>query len=528
MKKNIFKISILFFSLSVLFTSCFKDLDRLPFYEQTSVVIYEKPENYIHVLAKLYAGLAVSGQVGPAGNADLAGIDEGFSQYLRQFWQLQELPTDEAVIAWNDGTIQELNKMNWSSRNEFITVLYNRIMYQITLCNEFIKQSKESRLRDRGFGQADIDRILKYREEARFLKALSMFHGLDLYGNIPNTSDEEKFPGSEFPTQFTKVDLFNYIESELLAIEGTILTRSQSEYGRANQACVQTLLAKLYLNAEAMIGVNKYAEAVTYCEKVINSGSYSLSDSYRNLFLADNHTSNEFIFPITFDGIKTKTFGGTTYLVHAPVGGPAWNAADSFGISSGGWFGLRTTGAFYDQFPDSTDRRYMFFKNGHTKEIPALGTFTNGYGIAKWKNIKSNGEKGSDPVTFADTDFPLFRLADVYLMYAEASLRSGAGSPAQALNYVNQIRERAYGNSNNNITELTLDIILNERARELYWEAHRRTDLIRFGKFTGGSYLWPWKGGAAEGTSVSDNFKVYPIPFNDLVANPNLKQNSGY
>jgi hypothetical protein len=355
-----------------------------------------------------------------------------------------------------------------------------------------------------------------------------MFHGLDLYGNIPNTSDEEKFPGSEFPTQFTKPDLFNFIEGELLAIESTILTRTESEYGRANQACVQTLLAKLYLNAEAMVSENRYADALTFSEKVISSGSYSLSNSYRNLFLADNHTSNEIIFPINFDGIKTKTFGGTTYLVHAPVGGPTWNAADSFGISAGGWFGLRTTGAFYDQFPDSIDSRYMFFKNGHTKEISSLGTFTNGYGIAKWKNIKSTGEKGSDPVNFADTDFPMFRLADVYLMYAEASLRSGAGSPALALNYVNALRERAYGNSNNNLAELTLDNILNERARELYWEAQRRTDLIRFGKFTGGAYLWPWKGGADLGTSVSDNFKIYPIPFNDLVANPNLKQNSGY
>lgn len=528
MKNIVFKSLFVLLSISIVFTACFKDLDRLPFYEETSVVIYENPDNYIHVLAKLYAGLAVSGQAGPAGNPDLAGIDEGFSQYLRQFWQLQELPTDEAVIAWNDGTIQELNKMTWSSRNEFITVLYNRIMYQITLCNEFIKQSKESRLRDRGFDQSTIDRIQRYRDEARFLRALSMFHGLDLYGNIPNTSDEEKFPGSEFPKQFTKPELFAFIEAELLAIENTILTRGQSEYGRANQACVQTLLAKLYLNAEAMVGNNRYADALTYCEKVINSGSYSISPSYRNLFLADNHTSNEIIFPITFDGIRTKTFGGTTYLVHAPVGGATWFAADSFGISSGGWFGLRTTGAFYDQFPDSTDRRYMFFKNGHTKEINALGTFTNGYGITKWRNIKSDGSKGSDPVTFADTDFPLFRLADVYLMYAEAQLRSGTGSSANAINYINQLRERAYGNSSQNVSELSLDLILNERARELYWEAHRRTDLIRFGKFTGGNYVWPWKGGTSEGTSVSDYFKQYPIPFNDLIANPNLKQNTGY
>ncbi len=154
--KNIKSTYIITLAVVVLIslTSCLKDLNRKPFYEETSATIYEDPNNYIHVLAKLYAGLAVSGQSGPAGNPDLAGIDEGFSQYLRQYWQLQELPTDEAVIAWNDGTIQELNKMTWSSQNEFVTVLYNRIMYQITLCNEFIRQTSEDNLDKRNFSES--------------------------------------------------------------------------------------------------------------------------------------------------------------------------------------------------------------------------------------------------------------------------------------------------------------------------------------------------------------------------------------
>jgi hypothetical protein len=122
-------------------------------------------------------------------------------------------------------------------------------------------------------------------------------------------------------------------------------------------------------------------------------------------------------------------------------------------------------------------------------------------------------------------------LADVYLMYAEAVLRGGSGGDAAtALNYVNMIRERAYGDEGGNITaaDLSLDFILDERAREFYWEAQRRTDLIRFGKFTGDDYLWEWKGAVKNGRSIDQKFNIYPIPAADVIANPNLTQNSGY
>jgi hypothetical protein len=125
----------------------------------------------------------------------------------------------------------------------------------------------------------------------------------------------------------------------------------------------------------------------------------------------------------------------------------------------------------------------------------------------------------------------MFRLADVYLMYAEAVLRGGAGGDlSTALNYVNQIRERAYGDNSGDInqSQLTLDFILDERGRELYWECTRRTDLIRFGKFTGGEYIWPWKGGVKEGTATDNKYDIYPIPSSDITANPNLVQNPGY
>jgi len=221
-----------------------------------------------------------------------------------------------------------------------------------------------------------------------------------------------------------------------------------------------------------------------------------------------------------------------TYLVHAPVGG-SMNPAN-FGIN-GGWSGLRSTKNMWNLFQGSYpsgDSRAMFYTSGQNLDIYDISTFTDGYPITQFKNVKSTGGAGSDPAgNFPDTDFPLFRLADVYLMYAEAVLRGGTGgSSATALNYVNALKQRAYGNTNGNITsgQLTLDYILDERGRELSWEATRRTDLIRYNKFTGSNYVWPWKGNTANGTAVGDYRKLYPLPATDIAANPNLVQNTGY
>jgi hypothetical protein len=124
----------------------------------------------------------------------------------------------------------------------------------------------------------------------------------------------------------------------------------------------------------------------------------------------------------------------------------------------------------------------------------------------------------------------MFRLADAYLMYAEAHLRGGGGDVAQALAYVNAIRQRAFGDASGNITEaqLNLQFILDERVRELLWEAHRRTDLVRFGLFTGGGYLWQWKGGILAGRATDTFRDLYPLPASELTTNPNLTQNPGY
>jgi len=178
----------------------------------------------------------------------------------------------------------------------------------------------------------------------------------------------------------------------------------------------------------------------------------------------------------------------------------------------------------------STDGRALFYTDGQELKVTDITKFKEGYAVVKFKNISSTGAAGQD-LTHSDTDFPMMRSSEAYLTYAEAVLRGGSGgSNAQALTYVNAIRTRAYGDTGGNIkdTELTLNFLLDELSREFYWEGHRRTDLIRFGKFTGSAYIWPWKGGVADGRSTDAKFNVYPIPSSDVVANPNLKQNTGY
>jgi starch-binding outer membrane protein, SusD/RagB family len=504
------------------FGSCTKDLDQTPDYAANTEAVYRDPAQIQQVLARLYATLSVSGQQGPSGKPDITGIDEGFSNYLRQYWKAQELTSDEAIIAWNDGNLPDYNKVSWNANNEFVRAMYDRIFYQIALCNEFLRQTTDAKLNERGISADAQGTIRTYRAEARFLRALSYFHAIDMFGNVP-FADETSTVGNTPPQQKSRAEVFNFAVSELQAIEGDLLA-PRAEYGRADKGAAWTLLTKLFLNSEVYTGTARNTEAITYANKVLAAG-YTLAPSYGLLFLADNDKTaarNEVIFPVTFDGLRTKTFGGMTFIMHAAVGG-SMSAAD-YGLN-GGWFGTRTKKNLVDLF-ETGDRRNSFYTTGQNKEINDIFTFTDGYTVTKFKNVTSTGVKGSDTSgDFPDTDFPMFRLPDVQLMYAEAVLRGGTGgSTAQALTYVNAIRARS---SATPLTTLTLNNVLDERARELYWEGHRRTDLIRFNKYTSG-YNWPFKGGVRDGRDVDAKFKLFPIPTTDLVLNPNLKQNTGY
>jgi len=510
------------------FYSCKKVLDKTPVYDLTSANVYNDTANYKKVLARLYSGLALTGQRGPDGRPDISGTNEGASSYLRQYWLLQELTTDEAVISWNDPGLPELHAMNWTSSNEFVTAMYYRIFYQISVCNEFIRETSEERMVARNISENSRQLFRQYRTEARFLRALSYWHALDLYRNVPLVTEDDPV-GTFFPEQASGDQIFAYLITELEEIASLLPKHQMNEYGRASRECAWFLLARLYLNAESYIGISHNAEVEKYCQLILDE-DYRLDSNYQNLFLADNHLSPEIIFPVCFDGNSTRTWGGTTFLVHAAVGGTM--DPGSFGIN-GGWAGLRTTRALvelFEGFGSDQDGRRNLYSDGQDIDIKNIGNFTDGYAVTKFRNVTSSNLPGSDPSgNFVDIDFPLFRLGEVYLMYAEAVIRNN-GDKVFAANLINQLRSRAYGGAGGNISAatLTLDFLLAERGRELHWESCRRTDLIRFKKFTGANYLWPWKGGVITGREVEEFRTLFPLPASDLIANPNLVQNTGY
>jgi hypothetical protein len=493
----------------------------------TSANIFSDPASYKAFIAKLYGGLVVTGQNGPDGNADIAGIDEGFSQYIRGYWQLQELPTDEAIIAWGDIGLPELNTQTWSASNPFVNAMYSRIYYQVALANQFLRETTDSKIDSRGASAALKEQIHGYRAEARFLRALSYWHAVDLYGNVPLTDENTNV--ASLPQQKTRAEVFAFVESELKAVRPLLPPKSTGDYyGRASQAAVDMVLAHLYLNAKVYTGTERYADARAAAESVIAAG-FTLDPDYRHLFEADNNTSPELIFTVPQDGVHTRTWGGMTFIIHASVGGNIDPAA--YGIN-GGWWGLRLRSPIPDLFaaePAGTDKRSsIIFTSGQSKVASSVGDFSKGYAFPKFSNKTSAGVTGSN-LDFPDTDYPMFRLADAYLIYAEAVARGAGGSVATAVGYVNALRERAYGSTAGDITaaDLTPQFILNERGRELTWEGFRRQDLIRFGEFSSAG-VWEWKGGVPAGETTPSYHDLYPIPSNELSANPTIKQNPGY
>lgn len=513
--------------LSLLAASCIGDLDTKPIDKNviTSKDVYDDPEAYQQTLAKIYSIFALSGQIGPDGNPDLATNDEGTSNYLRQLWNLQELTTDEAICAWNNVGLPDLHNQSWSAANDYVTITYERIFYLIAVANEYLRETTDAKLDSRGITGKLRTEIEYYRAETRFLRALAYYQAMDLYGNVPFVEANQGV-GSFNPDQIERKALFNWLETELTGIAPLMKAPRTNEYARADQAAAWALLARMYLNAEIYTGTPRYTDALTYCKLIIPY--YSLDNNYAHLFMADNHTAQGIIFPIAFDGNHTQTYGGTTFLILAALGGDSI-VTQNYGVS-GGWAGNRTTQEFADLFEPGDLRAHFFTKGQTSTEIDLVSDFKQGVIVTKFSNIQSNGQPGSN-LSFVDTDFPMFRLADIYLTYAEAVLRGGSGGDlATALGYINDLRQRAYGNTAGQISlsTLNLDFILDERARELYWEGYRRTDLIRYKRFSQTAYTWPWKGGVKEGRSINSHYDLFPLPSSDLGANPNLVQNPGY
>lgn len=525
MKKTIITIVL---SAAFLCVSCVKDLDQKPVTaSQTDAQeVYGSADGYRSVLAKIYASFVICGQEKGGGNGDMSS-NNGYDFY-RGYFNLQEAPTEEMAGTWLSGDkIEDLTYMSWDASDPWVADTYYRAYYTITLANEFLSHTKDTG----AFPDADKAAIKAYAAEARFLRALSYYYILDLFGKGPFV-DETMGIGAYVPDCYTNAQLFDFIRGELLDITEDGLLETP-EYGRASKYAAWALLAKLCLNAEVYGAGDHYSECISSCEKIVKAG-YTLEADYAKLFSADNHKrTNEIIFAFVVDSENTVSWGATTYIVCGQCGNSnAQNPAD-YGLT-GGWGMFRVRGELPSLF-GAGDSRAMFWTNGGAQPQFFTGNIDNqdqGYFGEKFSNIKDDGTHGDTSADGADIDYPVFRLADVYLMIAESILRGGsygdyAGTDA-ALECVNKVRERAYGSTagNINLAQLNLQFILDERGRELYWESVRRTDLVRFGRFTGGDYIWQWKGGVLDGRATDSKYNVYPIPVAELSANPNIKNDN--
>ncbi|MEO5944362.1 MAG: RagB/SusD family nutrient uptake outer membrane protein [Ferruginibacter sp.] len=530
--KKIKSIFILSISAMVILTSCTKKLDLTPTNDITADQVFATPLGYKQALAKVYGVMLTTGSQG-SGSGDLPSqiiSDAGNSDFYRNLWYLQCLSTDEAGWTYHGNTDPiGIHQMNWTSVNFSVKCSYYRSFYAVTLANNFIQQSADAKVAGRNISGTDADNIKNYKNEARFLRAYHYWVLMDLFGNPPLVTDSSEIGSTFFPKQVGRVALFNYIEKELLDLANVLPAPKSNEYGRVDRAAAWSLLARLYLNAEVYTGTKRYTDAITYCNKVLAAG-YTLHSDYKQLMLADNNlNTDEFIWTAPYDGIATQTYGGTTFLIHGPAAVPG-----NISGCSGTWGCIRITEQFVDLF-DPADIRGQFYTNGQNKIMTVLlDDATQGYSSTKFRNVTRAGviapniDNGN---TFSSIDLPIFRLAETYLIYAESVVRGGQGGDnATALGYLKQLAVRARPTDANAAVsaELTLPYILDERGRELMWEGFRRTDLIRYNEFTTSAYLWAWKGGVASGTAVDSKYNLYPIPADDLSANPTLKQNTGF
>lgn len=531
----------------LLTVSCVRDLDTLPPQNALPVAenVYGKTaDTYLEGLSFLYFQFVTNDLT------DLQQMDGGASELVRAFWSVQETTADAAKCSWeNDAWVRALNTNTWTSeQNDAVYAVYVRTLQGIAYVNEYLRQTTDDKLDGRGVPDDVKAEVYGFRDEARFLRAYFYWMALDCFGSVPFSTENSPFGGTYTPPQASRTDIFNFCVSELKSILGDSghLPAARSSYPRADRGSAAGLLARLYLNAEVYTGTPMWAEAKAVCEEIFGMG-YALSPDYEALFRGDNGENaaarGEMLWAVPYDAEKTQSYGGTSYLLAASLAATDITDRSKPNGQRNGWAGLRVPYEYVSRFFDVSGQDYstgfyetadargkMFYIKGRQESMDnALYVFMNGWSCLKFNNIPYGVTESAylptaDTKAFSDVDFPMIRLAEIYLIYAEACMNIGDEIPG--LSRLAELSARAGVSPPEEITE---EFLMEERARELMWEAHRRTDLIRFGLFTSSDYLWPYKGGDSFAGQAFPSYKtLFPLPPTELAVNDVLNQNPGY
>ncbi|OJV31928.1 MAG: hypothetical protein BGO29_00355 [Bacteroidales bacterium 36-12] len=504
MKKN--KIYILVAVFGVMLSTACTDLEREIYTDIQIDEYYQTPGQFATLIANAYSQLA--GEYGYV--------------YREGYWSMQEYTSDEVVVPtrgtdWYDGGVpQMMHKHTWEADTRDINNGWSFAYGGSSKCNDVLSKIKSIK----GEDESEYDAVtIAGIAETKVLRAFYHLLAMDLYGNVAIDDGEREIK------QYSRKDVFEWIESE---IKDNLDNLDNSvRYGSMTRPVAHTILAKLYMNAEVYTGTERWSDAIEQLDAIINGGyGYQINDDYFKTFKKDNTGDMEIIFPIVFDAVYAK--GNMFHLITMH-----YTMQKVYGFTTETWNGPCTLKSFYDKYDDSDKRKDQWFvgpiqKDGVTLtytnealgEVPAIivpevttiedPTASNVFEGARF--IKFEIEPGIEH--HANSDFPIYRYADILLMKAEALLRKD-GSVGSFLNDAEfqKLRTRA-GLAPYTAAQITLDELLNERGRELAWEGHRRQDLIRFGKFTTG--MWEFM------EARTKNREIFPIPQWVLDANPGV------
>ena len=557
---NKFFLSAAVVAASLSMGSCADDLNQLPTdpKELTDANFKEDPAGYMQqLIADVYLQFAT---YGANGNASVQGFDGGMSTFQRAAFILEEVPTDEASWIPADADYGLFQYGIIPANNTVVMGTYSRFFINIALCNQFIQTVNAGYFNIEGDATLEAQ-AAEYIRQAKVLRSAAYWYAIDNFGNVPYL--DESVPMGQVGPQLGRTELFNRLTADLEAVvaEYKALDPNQKPaYGYVGLDAAEALLVKYYLNAEVYTGTPQWGKCLEHAQAVIDrlkgtgfQGS-GLCNHYKQLFaysnkqyaLGGSNAINEIIWTIPQDFPNLLSYANGTFMLNGWIGtstpDDTWrlNPRDKYNAGASGWKCITTRKQFVDIFewqngytysPDQRTALWCTAADGFTVDNGPMdqGHYgKNGFLAVKFSNWAYDEAGNIDYANTPDAtdqlgiDCPMIRLAEIYLSAAEAIL-NGAGDQATALQYVNYVRERAGMPAYDYIT---LQELQNERARELYTECTRRSDLIRYGKWISG-YTWNWKGNVAGGTDFASNFTVYPLP-SSVCARNGYEQNPGY